>query len=310
VPPGKRRDFVAAHVRRISVWQDPEWYLVMQGHNAQIWVWSRAKVRSAEESGAAARHARIIPETLMRGNRLADGHQLIFMHNGYEGRVWNKGMLAATRWWVDIPSAFEWNLFCRSAGVALTPMPEASTQPLLDRAWSRSSSNELVMTQWQQHRRTLLVALVFSICIAFGFQLGAIAKYRLLTAATQAQIDSRRAAASDILDSRRHAEESRVALTALLGVVAKPQPLENLEQFNRAMPAGDWKAIQWYQPTPAQVQATLQGSTLDPPQIVRALDNSAVFNHVTANPTPNDINQLLIIADVRTPEQYGRTDRP
>ncbi len=310
VPAAKRADFVTAQVKRLSVWPDAEWYSTITGDDAQVWIWSRGEIRSAEEVGATARHARILPETLFRGAPRTEGGELLSMHLGYEGRIWKQGALAATHWWASNPNERDWSLFCRSAGVPVCALPATQVLPLLEQPWLAATSSAQWLGQLRQHRKILLSALAVVFCVALGYQLGTVAQLYALIRATQHRIDAQRAAASDILDARMRAEQSRAALQALLVAVAKPTPLDTLSQFTQTMPSGNWRLIQWYQSTPLQIEATLQGQSLDPPQIVRALDNSKGFTHVTANVAANDSTLLLITGKVRMPPSFRAVEAP
>ncbi len=300
VPAAKRTDFITAQVRRLTVWPDPEWYSAVSGDDAHVWMWSRSQMRSTEEVGPTARHARILPETLFRGTPQSEGSELLSMHLGYEGRVWKHGTLAATHWWATPPDEHEWGLFCRSAGVPVCAPPASQAPPLLDHPWLATTPSRQWLGQLQHHRKTLLSALAVAFCIALGDPLGSVARLDAQLHATQRHIDAQRTAASDILTARMHAEQSRAALQGLLAAVASPQPLDTLAQFTLTLPPGHWKLIQWYQSTPRQIEATLQGPSLDPPRIVRALENSRTFTHVSANAAANDPSLLLITAQVRT----------
>lgn len=53
---------------------------------------------------------RAIPESLLFPS-LSEGARLIQTLNGYEGQIWNKGVLIASRWWEEIPPAQSWYEF-------------------------------------------------------------------------------------------------------------------------------------------------------------------------------------------------------
>ncbi len=310
MPAARRADYVAATVKRLSIWPDAEWHSVIADDEAQIWIWSRAEVRSSDEAGPSARHARIIPETLMRGEPRPEGGELIAMHRGYEGRAWKRGSLLATHWWASAPDVREWALFCRSSGMPVGAMPAVQAPPLREQPWLEHASSARLIGRLQAHRRALLAALALVFCAGVGYQSGAVVRLYVLIGAAQNRIDAQRAAASDILDARAQAERSRAALQSLLAAVARPQALDALSRFTRAMPGGNWHLVQWYQPSPGRIEATLQGSALDPPGIVRALDRSGGFAHVTANISPADPSQLLVTGEMREPPQTAGTGAP
>ena len=78
---------------------------------------------------------RYLPETLAQ-LPLDNGARLVSGLSGFEGQIWRKQNLVASRWWPQIPQETDWNGFIRAAqetlGILDFPLPEAVQLPWRD----------------------------------------------------------------------------------------------------------------------------------------------------------------------------------
>ncbi|MEM6536635.1 MAG: hypothetical protein AAF668_02770 [Pseudomonadota bacterium] len=101
--------------------------LVLDGANegfASLWAWSADEVSPFDEQILPVR---VVPEPLLYPG-IRSGRRLVECIEGFEGQVWDGGALSQSRWWPDLPTLSEWQMFMRSAGVATAdnyaPIPE------------------------------------------------------------------------------------------------------------------------------------------------------------------------------------------
>lgn len=124
VPSRKRQNYAQMAIARWAPFPDAQSLVEWVGDRAMVWAWSKSQVLSAGVDDAPLPvPRRIVPESLYRGGPQADGQELVAMDQGYEGRVWQQGFLAAARWWSELPDLEDWNQFRR--GVGLPPASAA-----------------------------------------------------------------------------------------------------------------------------------------------------------------------------------------
>ena len=124
VPSRKRQNYAQMAIARWAPFPDAQSLVEWVGDRAMVWAWSKSQVLSAGVDDAPLPvPRRIVPESLYRGGPQADGQELVAMDQGYEGRVWQQGFLAAARWWPELPGLEDWNQFRR--GVGLQPASAA-----------------------------------------------------------------------------------------------------------------------------------------------------------------------------------------
>ena len=96
VPSRKRQNYAQMAIARWAPFPDAQSLVEWVGDRAMVWAWSKSQVLSAGVDDAPLPvPRRIVPESLYRGGPQADGQELVAMDQGYEGRVWQQGFLAA-----------------------------------------------------------------------------------------------------------------------------------------------------------------------------------------------------------------------
>ena len=89
---------------KFKIFKDPD------NKNATVWSYNSKNIS----------HVRSLPETLCL-NPLSSGSRLVTCFLGLEGQVWDNGVLVASRWWHQNPSAEEWASFIRVAPLEFEP---------------------------------------------------------------------------------------------------------------------------------------------------------------------------------------------
>ena len=180
--------------------------------------------------------ARYLPETLARtplGER--NGVALVHMQPGVEGQVWEAGALVASRWWRQLPTRTDWQLFMRGAkrdeSLVGTPLPLARSFPIRADIPALDLSRERLARLFAPARLLAAVGLAALGGLAYyGSQLTWIGAGNARLAG---QIDTLTPPAQEVLSLRRRAtgkldraarsaarQDADVLLRALVGVDA------------------------------------------------------------------------------------------
>jgi hypothetical protein len=279
VPARKRRGFVEMAVSRWSPFADPQSHVEWAGDRAMVWAWSRTQAMGDEQVGPPPR--RILPESLFRGQPLADGQELVALDAGHEGRVWRDNVLVSSHWWAAVPPLQDWNEFRRGAGLQpADTMPEPMPYPLADRAWSAPRSQGMAESLGQYRQKALLVAVGVGVAALSALLVGALA-LQVSIWQVDRQIASQEQALGKIIDARDKALKARTAIDAELALRPPAGQVELLALMAELVP-GQWQLLEWKMPDAENLQVSARMPNGDPRAIVAALENSKRFVEVTA----------------------------
>jgi len=93
-----------------------------RGHMVGIWSFERHNTHKG----------RYLPESLVH-QPMEAGVRIVRCLSGYDGQIWVDKNLVASRWWVNLPSHNDWDVFMRASQEKLGPMneplPSVSTVP-------------------------------------------------------------------------------------------------------------------------------------------------------------------------------------
>lgn len=283
VPARKRRGFVDMAVSRWSPFADPQSHVEWAGNRAMVWAWSRARaLDSGDAQVPAVAPRRIVPESLFRGQPLADAQELVALEAGHEGRVWRDGVLVSSHWWPQLPPLQDWNEFRRGAGLApADALPEPMPYPLAEHAWS-APRGQGVAESFNQHRqKALLLAVAVAAALLATLLVGALA-LKISIWQVDRQIAAQEQTLGRIIDAREHALQARAAIDAELALRPPAGQIELLALIGELIP-GQWQLQEWKMLDPETLQVTAKMPNGDPRAIVSALENSKRFSGVTAD---------------------------
>lgn len=282
IPSGKRKQFVTTTVARRAPFADPGYHVEFAGSRAMVWMWSRQKIQDAAGAGAPKPRA-IVPETLHRGAPLeARVAELVALSEGYEGRVWQKGLLAASEWWSDTPDDRAWGGFIRGAGLPAAPAPAAAAQPLSHTSWAASGQN-LSWKEFIYRYRTPIVAGAACVAAAVvAFPLGSVVRLKAQKAAVDRTIGSLDEGLQRIVAARESAERDSRVVEMLLELRPPASQLDLLAAVARATPGSDWQLLEWRLQDPRNLEVVLELANPDPEALVAAWEADGRFSQVTA----------------------------
>ena len=142
LPENKRTSALSLQVRRWAPFAQTKFAAYWVGHRASVYAWDAASINAViAENGELPARCGVWPETFFRP-AWDEGVRLVTAIDGYEGQAWRNGLLVATRWWAELPSAGDWLLFKRSAGAPSdagpTEVPAPIELPILDLPWTET----------------------------------------------------------------------------------------------------------------------------------------------------------------------------
>lgn len=283
VPARKRHNYAQMAVSRWAPFPDAQWLVEWVGDRAMVWAWSKSRILASDADAAPFQAPRrVVPETLYRGGPQAEGLDLVAMDFGYEGRVWQRGFLAAARWWPELPGLEDWNQFRRGVGLAPAGgVPEPLLQPLADKPWNASQSSNLGAAVGEQ--RQLLAALALGAAMALVFaMLAAVAALKFSIWEVEKQIRQRELALEKIITARDKAMADRVAIDAQLAIRPPAGQVQLLVEVDRLM-GGAWRLQEWRMPDPGHLEIVARMTNPDARAIVQAWEGSGRFADVTAD---------------------------
>lgn len=302
VPEKQQRDFVGLAVRRAAPFPDPEFGVAWgPGGRAAVWYWSRSRVDEVLSSRhVRAGKVRFDPEALyVRSDHSADA-ELLALHEGFEGRVWQDGALIASRWWPAVPSAREWQSYVRAAGQA----PQGMTTPAVvepgvhARPWgARTGAGRasLQLAGLDRHLPTAALGAAFLVVTIAAVQTGSLLRSELDTRGAERDAERLDDPLKRILSAREAADGHRLAIGQLMAL-RTPRPLiELLAEAARLLPA-DAHISHWSQPVPERVEVTLSATTSNPQTVVETWEASPYFEEVTTDVGRG--GEIVIRADI------------
>ena len=283
VPARKRRGYAEMAIARWAPFADPQSMVEWSGDRAMVWAWSKSQVL-AVDAGEALRvpPRRIVPETLHRGLPAQDGEELAAMDEGYEGRLWRGGMLAASHWWQAMPTTDGWNQFRR--GIGLPPadrVPEPLSHALSERSWSAPQLRGISAAVGSQPKLAMAV-LGGVACAARAALLVGVVALEVSIWQVDRQIQAREQALGKIIDARANALSDIAKIEAELDM-RPPSGQTRLMAEVDALMGASWQLREWRMPDPAHLEVVAQMRNPDLRAIVSAWEGSGRFTGVTAD---------------------------
>ncbi len=267
-------------------------------NHAGVWTWdtSAGDTRSREEralrSGVAS-----LPETIARAG-IDRGRRLVRCLEGVEGEVWTNGVMIASRWWPESPSAQEWALFVRSArGAAvdsndLVVGPPPVEEPVwLDGFPPIQADPEAIATSASPLR---LAAGIAIIALAFGaFEVARLGVVSLHASALEARIEKGGEANARLAALRRSAQARNAEAAGLSNIGDERRVIDTLGAAITALPK---EQLQLRRATFAidelEIEALVRGPVDGPALVARLEKEEAIIEAYVENA---DIDRLMRI---------------
>ncbi len=285
--PGDRDRALKLSVGEASPFEETG-YLVEwgQGH-AGAWLWDRGAARAAiEAAGENPDSMLVLPETAVQ-QQGGDLPRLVAVLDGYEGQVWQKGLLRASRFWHQPPQAAEWIRFLRASGDAdalAHGAGVAAEEPVwLERPWPRRSAGSMLgeLRGWKAVAAVLCVAV-----IPFAYQVGQVAALGAERGRLENGMKAMEGSAAPVLAARDSALRSAARVRQIDALRPYPSPIEVMARIAEVLP-NNGTMFQDFSYQQQDVRFTLTGQpTFDTTFYVRALSSIPIFTDVNAENSP------------------------
>jgi Tfp pilus assembly protein PilN len=285
VPLKNRPQALKLELSQWTPFSHPAYYVGWNGAQALIWAWDSEKVGSAiAAQGLKISSVEILPESLLQVP-LHSGPCLARCLEGFEGQLWRSAKLQNSRWWPQTPSAQEWLMFQRDAGV---PPDEQMAQPpsarggvLADRPWLHAvgQADTTLMIEQTAYAALALVLLVPTLW--FGAQW-----YKMQDAVAQlnTQKQQMQNEASPIAQARSQALDSLVRINSLSKLNPYPEQLALIAKLAQILPQ-DKSVLKDWDFQNGQLKLTITSAVdVSTTNIINLLQQAGAFKDVKALP--------------------------
>jgi hypothetical protein len=137
VPIKNRPQALQLELSQWTPFSNSGYYVGWNGHQALVWAWDAEKIGTAiSERNLKPSRVDVLPESLLQVP-LHSGPCVARCIEGFEGQLWRSGKLQNSRWWPQIPTAQDWLLFQRDAGL---PPDEQLNEPPTERGGTLAAS--------------------------------------------------------------------------------------------------------------------------------------------------------------------------
>lgn len=277
IPPADLQNVLELKIGEWSPYAHTGRYVSRTGDLVNIWIWDQEKYRQQAEQIDALK-AEVIPESLLRKPESDNIVCLYAAHIGYEGQIWEDGMLIASHWWAEIPGSEQWVHFQLRNDRAPQDVPEATaTETLRQMPWGRKHNS--LQSNLQNHEYTLVKAVAVLLFLSFVWYGATTVKISRAIDTLQKQISETEQQVNPILSSRATVYTYLDKIRQLRGVTLYPPQLLIVEQVITVLPK---TKIQKWAYRHGSLTVLLKGDNLDPHTLIQALEAQGLYESVTA----------------------------
>ena len=285
VPQKNRAQALQLELAQWTPFSHPAYYIGWNGGQALIWAWDKEKVGAAiAAEGLKPNKVEVLPESLLQVP-LQSGPCLARCIDGFEGQLWRSGKLQNSRWWPQPPSAQEWLMFQRDAGLPpdeqLQDLPTARGGVLADQVWLHAAgqADSAVVIEQLAYAAIALALLVPTLW--YGSQW-----YQLQTASRQlsAQKQQLQTEATPIAQARSQALDAQARVGALRKLSIYPDQLTLIAKLAQTLPQ-DKSMLKDWDFQNGQLKFTLSSpSDISTTNTINLLQQAGPFRDVKALP--------------------------
>ncbi len=292
MPVGKRRAWLDMAVRRWAPFAQVRYHAEWQGPRAMVWAWSVESMRAPaspsdvlsdglSDAGAEPPPRRAIPESLLVGAVVERGAQLLALEEGFEGRVWRDGVLAASNWWPEPPDLPDWNSFLRGAGQAAAEGPPEIERPgFSERSWAGALAGADWGELGQRYRVAALATAVGLAALLAVLPMAEIVKLHFAIAQTRARIVAQDETLQTMLSAREQAERDAAEVERLLALKPPVGQVELLATVVDLLPPGT-RLLEWRMVNPSTLETSIGQANPDPRALVEAWQGSGLLREAS-----------------------------
>lgn len=249
IPRAKRQQALKLQLDQWSPYAASGFYVAWQGDEAFVWCWDADRVqRAMAESRLNPKGVSIIPETLLY-HAADQGLRLIKCLNGFEAQLWQNKRLEQSRWWQQLPTAAEWTLFQRDAGVQpqdqIETVPQPHSPDMQPRPWAKSTGLLGQSDQAWQYERLAVALGVFLLALPslwYGLSLFKLQKAYEMRKAQLAEIQRQ---AQPVIEARRQALDELARIQVLRNLDVYPDQLALMAKVADILPKNESFLKEW-----------------------------------------------------------------
>lgn len=204
--------------------REPEFHLDWHEDTIGVWSWSRSVFDLAPDF-----KGRAIPETVLQPP--GSGPRLVSCLDGYEGQVWDDGVMTASRWWPHQPDEAAWYGFLRGAR-AHTTTPRAAAETV---AWNSAPARQPMALRLLALRnigwRDTVAITLLALAAPTLYLSGQFAHLQLQKSTLSSQVTQLEAATSELGAARGRTQQAVAELNAYANQIDRVHPTELLAEF-------------------------------------------------------------------------------
>ena len=295
IPLNRREQVLQLQVQQWSPFSEYGSYIVWQGEQAQVWIWDQV-IQQNRWLEIGINKATLLPETVLQIRPTPETTtQLLQCIEGYEGQIWQQGVLVGSRWWLNQPNPAEWLLLQRAQGLTThSPLPLAVEAPLLNHPWGRTS-NRWNQFSWLYKESTWITLSVAIITVILTWQTISIVKWQRSVNQIQQQVEALNKQVTPILAARTQAIANQQRFEQLKTLsTAQPLQLELMAKVAEKLPKQNpVRFINWsYQFK--ELRFTIEADEpLDPTKYIKIFQSLAFLTEVKVD-TFTDPKKLIL----------------
>lgn len=294
IPVNRREPVLQLQIQQWSPFPEYGSYIVWRGEQAQVWIWDKV-IQQNRWLEIGLKKATRLPETVLQIRPTTETTQLLQCIEGYEGQIWQQGVLVGSRWWPSKPSPAEWSLFQRAHGLAAhsqLSMILVAT-PLLNRPWGRAP-HRLNKFSFLYKESTWITSSVAIMTVILTWQSISIVKWQHSVNQIQQQLETLNEQVTPILTARTQALANRQRFEQLLALsTAQPLQLKLMAKVAEKLPKNKVHFINWsYQLK--ELRFTIEADEqIDPTQYIKTFQSLPFLTEVKVD-TFTDPKKLIL----------------
>lgn len=306
VPQKNRAQALQLELAQWTPFSHPAYYIGWSGAQALVWAWDAEKVGAAiAAAGLKPGKTEIVPESLLQ-TPMHSGPCLARCLEGFEGQLWRSGKLQHSRWWPQPPSAQDWMLFQRDAGLPpdeqLNEPPSARGGVLADQVWLNAAGQADQAVVVEQLAYAALALALLAPTLWYGSQWYKMQDVAQQLAAQKAQMQTE---AAPIAQGRSEALDAQSRINALAKLSPYPEQLALIAKLAQTLPQ-DKSVLKDWDFQNGQLKFTISSATSDvsATNVINLLQQAGSFKDVKALPgrDPRSVTfQMDVIPNLGSP---------
>lgn len=280
VPKAKQKSALQHHLKAIFGDAEIGSFSVWEQGIAQTWVWPKSDINkdqleSCLKSSLPFLAVRYTPETIWFTRPTDSGFYQLALNSGTELQYWSSGVLQASQWFNVEPSVEKIKRFVRSQGASPKGISGPFTElSACDEPWLNSVPP--LFKRQASHKRYLVMAVVMISLLVMSFQVATVVQWHMAQSYIDNKVSQLQQTASEQIEAREQARESRVELQRHLALFNMPDALWAQHYVAQLLPTElSVKLVEWER-SANRIELTVEGEIDSTLSVVQALQGDRV----------------------------------